>query len=119
MIKAAAAIPNHIMFQLGDPKSPFLDIRIRQAFSMAIDRDVISKAVWGGQSEQVVHVPAYMGKWSLKVSDLDPKVLQYYKYNPSEARKLLELWPLPGLEGDPLLQSFLFPKYLELKRELK
>jgi tetratricopeptide (TPR) repeat protein len=35
-----------------------------------------------------------------------------------EARKLLELWPLPGLDGDPLLQSLLFPKYLELKREL-
>jgi len=35
-----------------------------------------------------------------------------------EARKLLELWPLPGLVGDPLLQSLLFPKYLELKRQL-
>ena len=36
-----------------------------------------------------------------------------------EAKKLLELWPLPGAEGDPLLQSFLFPEYLDLKRELK
>ena len=36
-----------------------------------------------------------------------------------EARKLIALWPLPGLEGDPLVQSLLFPKYLELKRELK
>lgn len=36
-----------------------------------------------------------------------------------EARNLLLLWPLPGAEGDPLLQSFLFPEYLELKRELK
>jgi Flp pilus assembly protein TadD len=36
-----------------------------------------------------------------------------------QARKLLVLWPLPGAEGDPLLQSFLFPKYLELKQELK
>ena len=36
-----------------------------------------------------------------------------------EARKLLALWPLPGAEGDPLLQSFLFPEYLELKKELK
>ena len=35
-----------------------------------------------------------------------------------EAKKLLELWPLPGLDGDPLLQSLLFPKYLELKRQL-
>jgi Flp pilus assembly protein TadD len=36
-----------------------------------------------------------------------------------EARKLIVLWPLPGAENDPLLQSFVFPKYLELKRELK
>ena len=36
-----------------------------------------------------------------------------------EARKLIALWPLPGLENDPLLQSFVFPTYLELKRELK
>ncbi len=36
-----------------------------------------------------------------------------------EARKLLTLWPLPGSESDPLLQSFLFPKYLALKQELK
>jgi len=35
-----------------------------------------------------------------------------------EARKLLELWPLPGLNSDPLLQSLLFPKYLELKRQM-
>jgi hypothetical protein len=36
-----------------------------------------------------------------------------------EARKLIALWPLPGADGDPLLQSFLFPKYLELKQQLK
>jgi len=36
-----------------------------------------------------------------------------------EARKLIALWPLPGLDNDPLIQSFVFPKYLELKRELK
>lgn len=36
-----------------------------------------------------------------------------------EARKLIALWPLPGQENDPLIQSFVFPKYLELKRELK
>jgi len=36
-----------------------------------------------------------------------------------EARKLIALWPLPGLDSDPLLQSFVFPKYLELKQELK
>jgi len=36
-----------------------------------------------------------------------------------EARKLIAVWPLPGADSDPLLQSFVFPEYLELKRELK
>jgi Flp pilus assembly protein TadD len=36
-----------------------------------------------------------------------------------EARKLIAWWPLPGTETDPLLQSFVFPKFLDLKRELK
>jgi len=89
-VKSDYGIPNAILFQLGDPKSPFLDARIRQAFSMALDRDVISKTVWDGQSEQVVHVPAYMGKWSIKVQDLDPKIQGLYKYNPAESKKLLE-----------------------------
>jgi tetratricopeptide (TPR) repeat protein len=35
-----------------------------------------------------------------------------------EARKVLELWPLPGLDSDPLLQSLLFPQFLELKRQV-
>ncbi|HTE85319.1 MAG TPA: ABC transporter substrate-binding protein, partial [Dehalococcoidia bacterium] len=90
VVKSRYSIPNHIMFQLGDPKSPFLDIRVRQAFSMAIDRDVIGKSVWGGQYETIVHVPGYMGKWSMRIQDLDPKLQQQYKYNPAEAKKLLE-----------------------------
>jgi hypothetical protein len=36
-----------------------------------------------------------------------------------EARKLIALWPLPGSENDALLQSFVFPRYLELKQKLK
>ena len=36
-----------------------------------------------------------------------------------EARKLIALWPLPEAAGDDLLRAFLYPKYLELKRQLK
>jgi hypothetical protein len=35
-----------------------------------------------------------------------------------EARPLLKLWPLPDSPGDPLLQSLLYPKFLELRKTL-
>ncbi|HUA83160.1 MAG TPA: tetratricopeptide repeat protein [Bryobacteraceae bacterium] len=36
-----------------------------------------------------------------------------------EARKILKLWPLPDeRSADPLLESLVFPKYLELRKEL-
>ena len=35
-----------------------------------------------------------------------------------EARALLRLWPLPDSPGDPVLQSLLYPKFLELRKSL-
>jgi ABC-type transport system substrate-binding protein len=74
---------------MGDPTSPFVDIRVRRAISMAIDRDAIAKAVYNGEAEEVVYVSAYMGKWALPVDKLDADTQQYYKYNPAGSKKLL------------------------------
>jgi peptide/nickel transport system substrate-binding protein len=63
---------------------------VRRAFSMAIDRDAISKAIYDGQTDLLVYVPAYMGKWAVKVADLPQETQQPYKYNPAEAKKLLD-----------------------------
>jgi peptide/nickel transport system substrate-binding protein len=90
VIKADNGSPYPLYFQLGDPASPFQDIRVRQAFSMAIDRDALSKVIYNGQTELTVFVPAYMGKWAQRLPDLDPGIGQYYKYNPAEAKKLLD-----------------------------
>jgi Flp pilus assembly protein TadD len=38
---------------------------------------------------------------------------------PEEAKKLITLWPLPESAGDELLRGFLYPKFLEIKRQLK
>jgi Tfp pilus assembly protein PilF len=35
-----------------------------------------------------------------------------------EARALLKLWPLPETVGDPLLQSLVYPQFLDLRRQL-
>jgi peptide/nickel transport system substrate-binding protein len=79
-----------IYLQLGDPASVFQDIRVRRALSMAIDRDALGKVIYNGQPQYTLFVPAYMGKWSSLVSDLDQSTQQFYKYNPSEAKKLLD-----------------------------
>jgi peptide/nickel transport system substrate-binding protein len=90
LLKVDNAGPNPIYFQLGDQTSPFLDIRLRRAVSMAVDREALGKAVYQGEYQSVVFVPAYVGKWALKVSELDANTGQYYKHNPAEVKKLLE-----------------------------
>ena len=89
-IKAPAASPSCIFFQLGDPASVFRDIRVRQAFSMAIDRGTISKVIWGGEGDDHLFVPGFMGKWSQSIKNLPANVAPYYAYNPGEAKKLLD-----------------------------
>ncbi len=81
--------PSHFYFQLGDPTSPFQDIRVRRAFSMAFDRTAVAKAVFNGEGVPTVFVPLYMGKWALPVDKLDSATQQYYKYDPAQVKQLL------------------------------
>jgi peptide/nickel transport system substrate-binding protein len=90
VLKTEYALPTPLVFQLGDSTSVFQDIRVRRAFSMAIDRDALSSTILNGEGEVMVFIPSYMGKWAAKAKDLPPDIQQYYKYNPAEARKLLE-----------------------------
>jgi peptide/nickel transport system substrate-binding protein len=79
-----------LYFHLGDPASPFQDIRLRRAFSMAIDRDALAKAIYNNDAEPQYYVYLNLGKWAMHQSDLPADTAQYYKYNPSEAKKLLQ-----------------------------
>jgi peptide/nickel transport system substrate-binding protein len=90
VFKTHRASPLPIYYQMGDPASPFQDVRLRRAVSMALDRDALGKAVYNGEWEAVVYVPAYMGKWSLSINDLPQEIKQYYTYNLSEAKKLIQ-----------------------------
>jgi peptide/nickel transport system substrate-binding protein len=90
VLKTEMALPTPLYIQLGDPASVFQDIRVRRAFSMAIDRDALSKALLAGQAKQMVFMPSYMGKWALEVRDMPADAQQYYKFNPAETKKLLE-----------------------------
>ncbi len=100
-------------FALGEPTSPFQDIRIRRALSMAIDRQTMSKVIYQGKGQFMVFLPSYLGKWALTIDQLPADTQQYYKYNPSEAKKLLEAagaanasYKFVYLTGSPTPNSF-------------
>jgi peptide/nickel transport system substrate-binding protein len=90
VIKADPRAGSLIFVQLGDPNSPFQDIRLRRAMSMGIDRDTLNKVIYNGDALPQFYVYLSLGDKALHMSDLPADTAQYYKYNPSQAKQLLQ-----------------------------
>jgi peptide/nickel transport system substrate-binding protein len=74
---ATALVPDS-----ANPKSPFADIRVRQAVQYAIDADAIVKGIF--QSEwEVANQWLYKGHWGYNAS------IMKYPYDPAKAKQLL------------------------------
>jgi len=81
-------------------KSPFLDIRIRQALSMSLERDSYIDAAYNVSKFEAEGIPVktyYDTSMSHNSWTLDPRDkktfgdnARYYEYNPNEAKKLFE-----------------------------
>ncbi|MBM3670866.1 MAG: ABC transporter substrate-binding protein [Actinobacteria bacterium] len=69
--------------QLCKSEPPFDNLKVRQAFSHAINRDELNQAVYDG-----LGAPAYMA-WSEGTPFYEPSIAKQQKYNPKLARKLL------------------------------
>jgi ABC-type transport system substrate-binding protein len=83
-------------------KPPFDDVRVRQAFSMAINRDEMIGVVFNGRGGWNSSVPWALTNWHLdpRGPDFGPNA-RYFKYDPAEARKLLAAAGYPnGLKVD-------------------
>ena len=73
-------------------RKPFDDVRVRRAFSMAIDRSIFSTILHGGEAPAPSWIPPGMLAY-------DPKI--GLPYNPAEARRLLSEAGFPEGKGLP------------------
>jgi len=93
--KVVPYIPNllHFIFfsNISSPDSPFHDVRMRRAVSLAIDRDGFIDAIDNGQAQWSNFINPGLGKWAL-----DPKgkdigdAAKWYKHDPKQAKALLD-----------------------------
>jgi ABC-type transport system substrate-binding protein len=85
------------------PSAPYHDLQVRQALSMAIDRETLGKAIYAGQYSKNGVIPAVLGKWALPPDQLGD-ASKYYDYNPDAARKIVQSNP-----AAKQLKRFLYP----------
>jgi peptide/nickel transport system substrate-binding protein len=80
-------VPSYIYMHTDQP--PFNDQRVRQAISMAINRQEMIDALGMGHGAKNTVVPAALREWHLPVDELGDGA-KYYQYNPKEAKRLLK-----------------------------
>ncbi len=73
---------------LRQDRPPFNDVRVRRAYSMAIDRDALLKTVLQGHGF-IGGIWPPNHPWYLNREDLPPEIRKYLEYHPDESKKLL------------------------------
>ena len=75
-------------FSMRTDRPPFNDVRVRQAISLAMDRQDIIDATLEGVGAVPGPVPSALTDWALPVDQLGEGA-KFYRHDPAEARRLL------------------------------
>jgi peptide/nickel transport system substrate-binding protein len=102
-----------LYFQLRDSASPFQNINLRRALSLAIDRQTIGKSLEQDKYALAFNVTLDEGKWAMRIGDLSQDSQQWYQFNLPKAKQMFQdsgqagkpfklLFPWPHPRGLPL-----------------
>jgi peptide/nickel transport system substrate-binding protein len=85
-----AEFPSNVMSHISmrTDQKPFSDVRVRQAMSLAIDRQGLIDATLEGVGVVNPPVPAALKEWSIPLDQLGEGA-RWYRYDLAEAKKLL------------------------------
>jgi peptide/nickel transport system substrate-binding protein len=100
-----AEFPSNVMSHISmrTDQKPFGDVRVRQAMSLAIDRQGIIDATAEGVGVVNPPVPAALKEWAIPMDQLGEGA-KWYRYDPAEAKKLLAAAGYPN--GFPASMCF-------------
>jgi peptide/nickel transport system substrate-binding protein len=79
-------VMNHISMRT--EQKPFSDVRVRQAMSLAIDRQGIIDATYEGVGQNNPPVPTALRDWAIPMGQLGEGA-KYYKHDLAEAKRLM------------------------------
>jgi ABC-type transport system substrate-binding protein len=85
-VEYVSNVETHVSMRTDRP--PFNDLRVRQAMSLALDRQAVIDAVFEGVGVLNPGVPAALKDWSLPIGQLGDGA-KYFKRDLAEAKRLL------------------------------
>jgi peptide/nickel transport system substrate-binding protein len=103
-----AEFPSNVMSHISmrTDQKPFSDVRVRQAISLAIDRQGIVDATAEGIGVYNPAVPAALKDWTLPLNQLGEGA-KYFKYDLAEAKRLLAAAGYPnGFPGSACFTTY-------------
>jgi len=100
-----AEFPSNVMnlIDMRTDRAPFKDARVRQAISLAVDRQGMIDATLEGAGVINGPLPAALSDWALPIDQLGEGA-RYYRHDPAEARRLLAAAGYPN--GFPVSVCF-------------